>query len=286
MKSIALILSILVGLLFENQASALTLKDEVLAYNKGDYNQSIAIGHQLAKENPSDPQCHYYLANSYSRSGEIQEAMREYSACLNLTDDPLLRSYCDQALMFLSKIGYAKRPAASNPRFLPRDQAEVSYMQQPDNPLSAGKAKIAEIKDAARKAIDSLPISEYNQQGVKKDGHPIIRKNPEYRSAVKQITQQEQTDTATMRLLMQNGKESVNSISPNNSRQTLQYHVLPGYAASATAQYNAIPGYMKPTPYQKTSSVDSLFNASPLPPPPFPTSAKQGAEEALHKKIN
>jgi len=274
MKSTFLLLPLLIGLLFENQVLALTLQDEMSAYNKNDYPQAIAIGHQLAKENPSEPDCHYYLANAYSRVGQIEEAMKEYSICLNLTDNPQLRNYCDQALVFFTSNRSANHPSASaaaNVRHARHHNSEITYIptnniQPTDDIQSTGKAKLAEIKDSSKQAIESIPKFYYNSSSGR------LEQNPEYQSSVEEIRRKQQSDTQTVRLMMQNGKQKPNSLSPNNSPKT--------------AQYNTIPGYMKPMPYRKPSYIDSLFNASPLPPPPFPTSAKKGAEKALNQQIN
>ncbi len=225
MKSTSLLLSLLISLLFENPVLALTLQDEISAYNKSNYSQAIAISHQLAKENPSEADCHYYAANSYSRLGQLEEAIREYAVCLNLTDDPQLKTYCNQALSFLTKnqptthsiISASVASAAPRVRHSRRYGSEISYT------TSGPKFYYDNLNRPRANTLPPMPVQ-------------------------------------------------LNNLSAN----------LPPTAS----QFNTIPGYMKPAPYRKPTYIDSLFNASPLPPPPFPTSAKAGAEKALNKKIN
>ena len=100
MKQVFLLLIILGSLCLEDPALAQTykLQDLIAAYSQGNYQHVISIGVMLTQQNPNDPRPHYYLANAYVRLGQTKEAIEEYSFCDKITQDPQLKSYCNQAL--------------------------------------------------------------------------------------------------------------------------------------------------------------------------------------------
>ena len=68
-------------------------------YNKGDMQSAAQLLSKLVlSTKKSDPNCHYYLANTLLRLGKFSEARSEYRLVLLLHPSPALSNYCNQAL--------------------------------------------------------------------------------------------------------------------------------------------------------------------------------------------
>ncbi len=313
MKRTLLLIIILTGLSSENPsfAQALTLQDEISAYNKGDYRQTIYIGQQLTSKNLYDANSHYYMAIAYTRLGQVKEAVEEYSFCDKITDNPQLKAYCDQGLhLLLSNQSNSANNSYLNIAYAMKNTQTVQTNQN-RQARQAMQEQIRDIRESARAAERSIPRFTYN------DNNQRIN-NPDYRIDIENIRAEERERVTSIRedvntspdQLIQSYDQGPNgpnpvipqsmlaqypyseptfSYIPKLSLTTKQYNPSPSllspYIASSNipGQYSSIPNYNQPHPLQEYSY---LFDHSPLPPPPFPSSAIKEAEKSLHEKIH
>ncbi len=138
------------------------LQDEINAYNRGDYQETINIGRQITTQIPHNETAHYYLANAYLKSDQPQLAQQEYSYCFQTTEDPKIRDYSALAMRRLTNVQF--RPSTNQSGYssdipnLAQMRAEVQQargriVQQGVNGINdavrIGRMQISKIKENA-----------------------------------------------------------------------------------------------------------------------------------------
>ncbi len=251
-----------------------TFQDVVCAYQHGNYKQALVVGRVLATKNPCYPELYYYMANANARLGNIRDAIEEYSSCNKSTEDPVLKSYCQQALQPL----IASTNVEGEPSTPQNCQNSRAFTQDRMD-------QVQKIRQSARNAIRAVPRYIDDNNGREP--------NPEYQSRVQGIRDQESTELHNVSISgsdnympeqLTNNCNSPDNLYPNSSLAGLQYMSSSPQSAAAMPQ-QPIPTSI----YNRTTDImrySSAFDHSPLPPPPFPSSAKLGAEKDLHQKIN
>jgi tetratricopeptide (TPR) repeat protein len=261
MRRVYLFFIIIAISFFEIPAYTATLNDEITAYHQGNYSKVIEIGKQLDSEEFHTPSFRYYLANAYSKIGQIENAIKEYSICQHLTNDPELKQYCEQALSFLLNSKSVVQIPTSNKQTI----SQIPIINVANNRENESQDLIHSIQKNAQAAIDSIPRYCYDEFN-----HGF--RNPDFNDTVTKIRTQEKIDIETIRVSM-----LLDNLNPKIEIPNSQL---------LTPQYNNLPGYQKKPAYDKNAYIDQLFNSTPFPPPPFPASALKGAQKALGKKIN
>src|SRR5580658_8063687 len=79
-------------------ASSDLLHEEIAAYNRNDFNATLAFGLDELKKSPSNATARYYLAEALVRLGRRTEAIDQYNECAILSKDAQITKYCQQAL--------------------------------------------------------------------------------------------------------------------------------------------------------------------------------------------
>jgi hypothetical protein len=77
------------------------LQGEITAYDQGNFDSAVTIGHRVLRTSPDNALAHYYLANAYAKLNRRQEAYEEYAACTRLATDPTMKRYAEEGLSAL-----------------------------------------------------------------------------------------------------------------------------------------------------------------------------------------
>ena len=77
------------------------IKDELAAYNAGNFKQVIEIGSAIVAKNPENVVAHYYLANAYAHEKLLAKAAQEYAICAKTESNKEIKSYAEAALKLL-----------------------------------------------------------------------------------------------------------------------------------------------------------------------------------------
>ena len=110
-------------------------KKLIAEYNHGDFKLAEATGRLALTQQPSDMEIRYYLANSLSKLGKIDEAIFEYRQCLNSSASVQLKEFSKQGLEKLLQQKEAalaaslKSPARQNETELNAYQRRLSEEQ-------------------------------------------------------------------------------------------------------------------------------------------------------------
>jgi tetratricopeptide (TPR) repeat protein len=76
----------------------------IAEYEATNYDKAIAYFDTAITNRPNDAVLHYYLANSFSRTNQFDNALKEYTLGLSLSQDQTLGHYCQSAIDSLEKL--------------------------------------------------------------------------------------------------------------------------------------------------------------------------------------
>ncbi len=173
------------------------LKDEVLAYNYGNFEQTILIGSQIIERDPEDDTAHYYLANAYCRLNRLSEAASEYNCCIRLTKDPAIKSYSEMALQAISNSQTNPSPSSypSPGQLTTADSDEAKRISEEENHVlnrhsREAQERIDTINNDAKANIANVPKEIYQYDPIDDCADRVP--NPDYDSIVDNINRKAQ----------------------------------------------------------------------------------------------
>jgi hypothetical protein len=75
-----------------------TKKKLIADYNQGNFKQAEVSGRLALVQQPTDMEIRYYLANTFSKLGKMDEAIFEYRQCINGNASPQVKEFSRQGL--------------------------------------------------------------------------------------------------------------------------------------------------------------------------------------------
>jgi hypothetical protein len=113
----------------KSAAESVTLAQLIQKYKAGDYTSAAKIGEIVVKHNAEDGVTHYYYASALVKLNRKEEAIEEFRKAYNRTEQPTLKSYCEEAISALSQPhseSHNAPAAATAPDQAPRDFKQTS----------------------------------------------------------------------------------------------------------------------------------------------------------------
>jgi tetratricopeptide (TPR) repeat protein len=122
---------------------------------------NAAITDRIRNQNlaPSKAMTHYCLGNTYSKSGQKEQALREYAAALRCSNNDVLSLYCHQAIAaWLS-------PPSQNCSLDSRENAIYqSYKELAHIPIRTGDVKVDRVIDTIES--EGVQLNNYHHWGL------------------------------------------------------------------------------------------------------------------------
>jgi tetratricopeptide (TPR) repeat protein len=97
----------------KGSAETLGLAQLEQKYKAGDYASAVKIGEIVVKRDGDNGIAHYYYASALAKLNRKEEAILEFRKAYNRTEQPTLKSYCEQAIEALSEPAADSRHASA-----------------------------------------------------------------------------------------------------------------------------------------------------------------------------
>lgn len=82
------------------QGDTLTLAS--IEYEQGDYHKALSSFDKVINQEPDNATAYYYRANTLIRLGLKQQALLDYEQAYKLTNSPIMKEYCQRAILSLT----------------------------------------------------------------------------------------------------------------------------------------------------------------------------------------
>lgn len=139
------------------------ISDAIDLYKKGDYKNCIVKANETVKADPTSALGYYYLALSYSKLNNKEQALKNYNKVISLGSDKTLVSYAKSARNKLQEKEKTKQITGVGDMLIDTDEIKKKEL--------TGEARIEENKTTV-KEITPVAQKQEKKQDKKTDGQP------------------------------------------------------------------------------------------------------------------
>ena len=169
MMRVIILLFIFVCNLWTTSFAEGSISDVIDLYQKGDYKNCIIKGNETIKEDPTSVLSYYYLALSYSKLNNKEQALKNYNKVINLGSDRTLTNLAKSAKNKLQEKEKTKQVTGVGDMLIDPDEVKkkelsgeaiVQEKKQPQKEVQKEIKQVAQKQEKNEKKTDGQPSND------------------------------------------------------------------------------------------------------------------------------